>query len=70
MLGRRPFIDNYLQSGELVEVFARPYNLHADYYLRQPPETTRRHECQVVAGWLTELAAQAAASGHDETATD
>ncbi len=56
MLGRRPFIDNYLRSGELAEVFARPYNLHADYYLRQPPETTRRRECQVVAGWLTELA--------------
>lgn len=70
MLGRRPFIDNYLQSGELVEVFPKPYNLYADYYLRQPPETMRRRECKIVAGWLIELAAQAAACAADETDSD
>ena len=58
MLGRRPIIDNYLQSGELVEVFPRPYNLYADYYLRQPAKATRRRECNAVADWLIELAAQ------------
>jgi len=58
MLGRRPIIDNYLQSGELVEVFPKPYNLYADYYLRQPAKATRRRECDVVADWLIELAAQ------------
>jgi len=58
MLGRRPFIDKYLQSGELVEVFSRPYHLHTDYYLRQPPKTTIRRECRTVANWLIELAAK------------
>ena len=57
MLGRRPIIDNYLQSGELVEVL-KPYNLQADYYLRQPSKATRRRECDVVADWLIELAAE------------
>jgi LysR family glycine cleavage system transcriptional activator len=58
MLGRRPIIDHYLQSGELVEVFPKPYNLYADYYLRQPPRAMRRRECDVVADWLFELAAE------------
>lgn len=57
MLGRRPFIDRYLQSGELIEVFAEPLFLYADYYLRQPPRTTGRQASSMVAGWLTELAA-------------
>ncbi|MCP4333093.1 MAG: LysR family transcriptional regulator [Gammaproteobacteria bacterium] len=55
MLGRRPFIDHYLQSGKLVEIL-RPYNLQADYYLRQPSKAARRRECDVVADWLIELA--------------
>ncbi len=58
MLGRRPIIDNYLQSGELVEVFPGECNLYADYYLRQPAEAMRRRECNVVAEWLSELAVQ------------
>ena len=60
MLGRRPFIDNHLQSGALVEVFTKPYHLHADYYLRQSPKTTLRRECRLVAKWLAELAVQQA----------
>jgi LysR family glycine cleavage system transcriptional activator len=60
MLGRRPFIDQHLQSGELVEVFSSPYHLYADYYLRKPPETTLRRECRIVANWLTGLAVQQA----------
>ena len=58
MLGRRPFIDSHLQSGKLVEVFSEPYYLYTDYYLRQPPKSTARSECGVVANWLTELAAR------------
>jgi LysR family glycine cleavage system transcriptional activator len=58
MLGRRPFVDQYLQSGELVEAFAKPYDLQADYYLRRPAKATRRRECNVVADWLIELAAE------------
>ncbi|MBL6933477.1 MAG: LysR family transcriptional regulator [Rhodospirillales bacterium] len=57
MLGRRPFIDDYLQSGELVEVFPRPYHLQADYYLRRRARTKGRRASEVVAKWLVELAA-------------
>ena len=60
MLGRRPFIDRYLQSGELVEVFSEPFYLYADYYLRQPARSTGRRASSMVAGWLTELAADEA----------
>jgi len=56
MLGRRPFIDRYLQSGELIEVFTKPFYLYADYYLRQPPRSTSRRATSMVASWLTELA--------------
>ena len=62
MLGRRPFIDRYLQSGELVEVFNAPFYLYADYYLRQPPRSTGRRATSLVGGWLTELAAQEASN--------
>ncbi|MCP4432574.1 MAG: LysR family transcriptional regulator [Gammaproteobacteria bacterium] len=56
MLGRRPFIDRYLQCGDLVEVFIRPMYLYSDYYLRQPAKTTARRENKIVAHWLTQLA--------------
>ena len=58
MLGRRPFIDRYLQSGELVEVFVKPFHLYADYYLRQPPRSTGRRASGVVVSWLNQLAAR------------
>ncbi|MCP3690411.1 MAG: LysR family transcriptional regulator, partial [Gammaproteobacteria bacterium] len=48
MLGRRPFIDRYLASGDLVEVFEKPYYLHSDYYLRQSPKSSARHERKIV----------------------
>ncbi len=57
MLGRRPFIDSHLRSGELVEVFTEPFHLYADYRLRQRPRTHGRRACEMVASWLTELAA-------------
>jgi len=56
MLGRRPFIDRLLRSGELVEVFSQPFHLHADYYLRQRPETKGQRLSKTVANWLVELA--------------
>ncbi len=58
MLGRRPFIDRHLASGELVEVFSQPFQLSADYYLRQPPKNIARRESKIVVNWLTALAAQ------------
>ena len=58
MLGRRPFIDHHLQSGELVEVFAEPFHLYADYYLRQWSRTKSRRASELVTRWLGELAAR------------
>lgn len=55
-LGRRPFIDGYLQSGELVEVFAQPYHLHATYFLRRQRTTADSVSGDKVAGWLNRLA--------------
>lgn len=57
MLGRRPFIDSHLKSGELVEVFTKPFHLHTDYYLRQPAKKTGHDANKKVAKWLTGLAA-------------
>ena len=54
MLGRRPFIDRHLASGELVEVFSEPLHLSTDYYLRQPPKNIARRESKIVVNWLTE----------------
>ncbi len=56
MLGRRPFIDLHLESGKLVEVFAKPFYLHSDYYLRQPAKSMIRRESKIVANWLMQLA--------------
>jgi len=55
MLGRRPFIDAYLQSGDLVEVFSEPFHLHADYVLK-PGRTKSRRGRDAVADWLAGLA--------------
>ena len=56
MLGRRPFIDHHLRSGELVEAFAEPFHLYADYYLRQQPRSKGRRASELAASWLAELA--------------
>ena len=56
MLGRRPFIDRYLESGDLVEAFAQPFPLYADYYLRQRPGETQMVGRQQVVDWLHTLA--------------
>jgi LysR family transcriptional regulator, glycine cleavage system transcriptional activator len=58
MLGRRPNIDHHLKSGDLVEVFAEPYHLYADYYLRQHPRSRSRKATNTVSSWLFELAAE------------
>ena len=56
MLGRRPFIDRHLQSGDLVQVFGDPYYLHSHYYLRQGSTAARRNEVGLVADWIKGLA--------------
>jgi len=56
MLGRRPFIDRLLRTGELMEVFSQPLHLHADYYLRHRRGAKGRRLSQTVADWLVKLA--------------
>ena len=56
MLGRRPFIDRHLQSGELVEVFGRSFPLYTDYYLRLSSTTVTPRAVKTVASWLKALA--------------
>lgn len=56
VLGRRPFIDQYLRSGQLIEVFATGFALSANYYLRQPATRTARRCVDQVAQWLTQMA--------------
>ncbi|MBT4891399.1 MAG: LysR family transcriptional regulator, partial [Gammaproteobacteria bacterium] len=62
MLGRRPFINHLLKSGDLVEVFekpcAKPMALHASYYLRDLTQPRRNHARDLVADWLVNLAAE------------
>ncbi len=58
-LGRRPFVDAYLQSGELVEVFERPLHLHATYFMRTHSGNTNSRNKNIVAGWLLEMAGNA-----------
>ena len=58
MLGRRPFIDRHLQSGELVEVFDRPFALYTDYHLRLSSTTHTPSAVKAVAAWLNALADQ------------
>ena len=56
MLGRRPFIDYLLESGELVEALRESRDLSSDYYLRQSPGNASRTEVGLVADWVLQLA--------------
>ncbi len=64
LLGRRPFIEPHLRSGELVEVFAEPFHLHSDYYLRERPRSTGRRSTRLVANWILEMARQESTVEH------
>ncbi|MGE4610810.1 MAG: LysR family transcriptional regulator [Paracoccaceae bacterium] len=55
-LGRRPFINAYLEAGDLVEVFEYPHHLHANYYMRELTSTSNTRNKSKVAFWLLELA--------------
>lgn len=63
MLGRRPFIDRHLLSGELVEVFDQPYALHTDYYLRLPSTTVTPRAVKAAAAWLKTMAGPTPSAG-------
>ncbi|MCF6317057.1 MAG: hypothetical protein L3J30_12425 [Marinosulfonomonas sp.] len=53
--GRRPFIDTYLKSGQLAEVFQKPQTLNATYYLRQNKTGNKTRNADRVALWLHDL---------------
>jgi LysR family glycine cleavage system transcriptional activator len=53
-LGRRPFIDQHLNSGALVLPFGDAHNLTAAYYLRTPESSHRQRDVSAVTGWLLE----------------
>ncbi len=55
-LGRRPFIDTYLKSGQLAAVFQNPHTLNATYYLRQNKTGNNNRNADRVAQWLQDLA--------------
>ena len=52
MLGRRPFIDSHLESGELIDVFDDKFALQADYYLRQRSKHTNLRAVAAINKWL------------------
>lgn len=56
VLGRRPFIDHYLESGQLVEAFANPHSLSANYYLRRSLTKTGQRAKDQVVRWLMHMA--------------
>jgi len=56
VLGRRPFIDHYLASGQLVEVYAKPHSLSANYYLRRSSAKTGKRSKDRVVHWLMQMA--------------
>ncbi len=59
-LGRKPFIDSYLKSGKLIEVFDPQRRLQASYFLRKNNDKRNAHNKETVANWLTKLASKVA----------
>jgi len=56
MLGRRPFIDPHLQSGDLALPFGERHNLTTTYFLRWPEVARNRRDVTAVMDWLVEMA--------------
>ena len=56
MLGRRPFIDPHLQSGDLALVFGERHALTTTYYLRWPEAARNRRDVTAVIDWLVAMA--------------
>ena len=62
MLGRRPFIDHHLQSGDLIEVFEGQMNLLANCFIRVAKPNKPNRNLSVVTNWLKTLARQSETS--------
>ncbi|MHA1530156.1 MAG: LysR substrate-binding domain-containing protein [Alphaproteobacteria bacterium] len=56
MLGRRPFIDPHLQSGDLALAFGDRHALTTTYFLRWPEAARSRRDVTAVMDWLVEMA--------------
>jgi len=54
-LGRRPFIDGHLKSGDLVEVFSDLIPLHACYYLRTNGDSKNKKNQKIASKWLIDM---------------
>lgn len=52
MLGRRPFIDNYLKKGELAHLFQGRKMLHAEYVLKHSAKGRSSRAVLCVIDWL------------------
>ena len=59
MLGRRPFIDPHLKSGDLVLPFGDGHCLSTTYYLGWPEAARNRRDVTAVMDWLVEMAGEA-----------
>ncbi len=57
MLGRRPFIDPQLQSGDLALAFGESHALTTTYYLGWTEAARNRRDVTAVIDWLVEMAA-------------
>ena len=55
MLGRRPFIDSLLESGDLIEMFEGDVHMTSRYYLRNRRVKGRNHARETVANWVQNL---------------
>jgi LysR family transcriptional regulator, glycine cleavage system transcriptional activator len=62
MLGRRPFIDPYLQSGDLVLLFGGRQFLTSTYFLRGREAARNRSDVNAVMDWLVEVASASASA--------
>jgi LysR family glycine cleavage system transcriptional activator len=58
MLGRRPFIDLHLQSGDLVLPFGAHHSLTTTYYLDWPEAARNRSDVNAIMNWLVKVAGE------------
>ncbi len=65
MLGRRPFIDQHIKSGELVEPFAGRYSLTTDYALVMPAVHNLTQDIKTVVNWIEGLAGKPHSAASD-----
>ncbi len=56
MLGRSPFIDQYLESNELVLPFGQQFTLTTTYYLRSSENIRQRQDIKILRDWLKKAA--------------